>query len=59
MPTLAPARPSSDTRRHETEDRLITAAQALPELRVAVAHPCALASLLVAGQRAARLMPEV
>ena len=59
MPTLAPARPSSDTRRHAKEDRLIAAAQALPELRVAVAHPCAVASLLVAGQRAARLLPEV
>ncbi|RUP12416.1 MAG: hypothetical protein EKK43_21800 [Methylobacterium sp.] len=52
MPTLAPARPSSDTRRHEKDDRLIAAAQALPELRVAVAHPCDEASIGAACEAA-------
>ncbi|MHB2211533.1 phosphate acetyltransferase [Methylobacterium sp. CM6257] len=45
VPTLAPEPPPAETRRHEKYDRLITAAKALPKLRVAVAHPCDEASL--------------
>ena len=32
-------------RRHDKYDRLVTAAQSLPKLKVAVAHPCDPASL--------------
>jgi phosphate acetyltransferase len=45
VPTLAPEPPPPETRRHEKYDRLVTAAKALPKLRVAVAHPCDEASL--------------
>ncbi|ABS68480.1 phosphate acetyltransferase [Xanthobacter versatilis] len=42
---LEPSLPHAQAPRHEKYDRLIAAAQALPKLRVAVAHPCDEASL--------------
>ncbi|MDI4664036.1 phosphate acetyltransferase [Xanthobacter autotrophicus] len=38
--TLEPLMPHAQAPRHEKYERLIAAAQALPRLRVAVAHPC-------------------
>jgi phosphate acetyltransferase len=43
--TSTTARMPVETREHEKYDRLIAAAQALPKLKVAVAHPCDEASL--------------
>jgi phosphate acetyltransferase len=37
---IAPQSASAKTRRHEKYERLLAAAQALPPLKVAVAHPC-------------------
>ncbi|WP_046865973.1 phosphate acetyltransferase [Microvirga massiliensis] len=37
--------PSAPMRRHDKYDRLVAAAQSLPRLKVAVAHPCDAASL--------------
>ncbi|MCG5235885.1 phosphate acetyltransferase [Xanthobacter oligotrophicus] len=42
---LEPLSPHAQAPRHEKYDRLIATAQALPKLRVAVAHPCDEASL--------------
>src|SRR3954462_11575227 len=36
---------SQDQRRHDKYDRLVVAAQSLPKLKVAVAHPCDATSL--------------
>ena len=37
--------PSASERQHDKYDRLVAAAQSLPRLKVAVAHPCDTASL--------------
>lgn len=53
MQTSAIERTLASARKHEKYDRLIAAAQALPKLKVAVAHPCDEAALGAALQAAA------
>src|ERR671910_410392 len=47
MTAVVPASPDPEPgqRRHDKYDRLVAAAQSLPKLKVAVAHPCDAASL--------------
>ncbi|MDB5570244.1 MAG: phosphate acetyltransferase [Hyphomicrobiales bacterium] len=45
-------KPLTSSRRHDKYDRLVAAAQALPPLKVAVAHPCDAASLGAAVEAA-------
>ncbi|MFG1350035.1 phosphate acetyltransferase [Xanthobacter autotrophicus] len=52
MSALEPLSPHAQSPRHEKYDRLIAAAQALPTLRVAVAHPCDEAALSAALEAA-------
>lgn len=53
MLTSTLEQPSPGPGRHEKYDRLIAAAQALPRLRVAVAHPCDQSALVAALEAAA------
>ena len=58
MSTSTIERAPAETRRHEKYDRLIAAAQALPTLKVAVAHPCDEAALGAALEAAALRIVE-